>query len=123
MAERKADAHQRKIDKLNQKIAVFNAKYKRIMKNFNDYFSLHASDNIGSDVNLLKKMQSQLDKYYSIYEYIENNVEEASIGDLSKLSTAARNAMVFFAKLKLQSYEYNSQLKTLTIDGIEYDFT
>lgn len=122
-AERRHAAEQRRVDKQNEVAKKFNEKWHRISSNVSGYFTNYADLEAKVSESLRDKIVDKINVYNILRGTIQNNIETASMGELSKLARAGRTCVLLCAKARGQMAAYNAGDKTLNIEGKIFDFS
>jgi hypothetical protein len=121
-AERRHAAERRRVDKQNEVARKFNEKWHRISSNVSDYFTRYADLEAKVSESARDKIVDKINVYNRLKDSIQNNIETASMGELSKLATAGRACVLLCAKARGQKAAYDAGSKILTVEGLAYDF-
>jgi len=122
-AERRHAAAQRRVDKQNEVARKFNEKWQRISSNVSGYFTEYADLEAKVSESARDKIVDKINIYNSLRESIQNNIETASRGELSKLATAGKTCVLLCAKARGQQAAYDAGTKILVVEGVVYDFS
>ncbi|WP_252258597.1 prefoldin domain-containing protein [Erythrobacter aurantius] len=122
-AERRRVAEQRRVEKQNEAARKFNEKWHRISSNVTGYFTKYADVDAKASEAKRDKIVEKINEYNNLKDFIQNNIESASMGDLSKLATAGRACVLLCAKARGQKAAYDAGSKILMVEGVAYDFS
>ena len=121
--ERRIIAEQRRIDSKNESVRKFNEKWRRILHNHSRYYENVKGIELTISTSKFIIINKKAEIYNDISEYIGANIENATMGDLSKMATAARSNMMLLAKALGHQASYDAATKVATIEGVDYDFS
>lgn len=122
-AERRHSAEQRRVEKQNEAAKKFNEKWHRISSNISGYFTMYADLDVKTSAAKRDKIVEKINLYNELRELIQSNIQSASMGDLSKLSTAGRACVLLCAKARGQKAAYDTGTKIMIVEGVTYDFS
>lgn len=120
---RRIIAEQRRIESHNDAVKKFNEKWHRIVRNHSQYYENLEGIEITISTSKFDIINKKAKLYNEISEYIGANIESATMGDLSKMATAARSNMMLLAKALGHQANYDAATKVANIEGIDYDFS
>lgn len=101
----------------------FNERYGRITRQFTSVFAPYAGETGTISVVVRSPLDSALDSYNELKAWIDANVDDAKMGDLSKLATAAKRILVEIAKREGWPYQWDAANKSLMVRGATVDFS
>ena len=121
--ERRIIAEQRRIDSKNESVRKFNEKWRRILQNHSRYYEKVIGIELTISMSKFDIINKKAEIYNDVRKYIGANIENATMGDLSKMATAARSNMMSLAKALGHEASYDAATKVATIEGVDYDFS
>jgi hypothetical protein len=108
--------------KAAEKIHAFNEKWDRIYDNYMTYMKSKINQKIEATPAKFRSLQNKSIAAEELRSYINNNIDTATMRDLSKISTMYISIMKLMAKICNEKSEYISESKILIINGNSYNF-
>lgn len=101
----------------------FNNRYNRITQQFLSIFRPYTGPSGQIDVPAGSKLDTAMDRYNDLKMFIDNNVDNATNADLSKLATAAKNILIEIGKREGWSLQWDPRERRLIVNGQALDFS